>query len=46
MISTPLLWGLVLSGHTTEQSLTVYRELALTDVADEYEKAMQTFPIR
>jgi integrase/recombinase XerD len=36
----------LLSGHTTEQSLTVYRELALTDVADEYEKAMQTFPIR
>jgi integrase/recombinase XerD len=36
----------LLSGHTTEQSLAVYRELALSAVADEYEKAMQTFPIR
>ena len=36
----------LLSGHTTEQSLAVYRELALSDVADEYEKAMQTFTIR
>jgi integrase/recombinase XerD len=36
----------LLSGHTTEQSLAVYRELALSDVAKEYETAMQTFPIR
>jgi len=36
----------LLSGHTTEQSLAVYRELALSDVAGEYEKAMKTFPIR
>ena len=36
----------LLSGHTTEQSLAVYRELALVDVADEYEVAMQVFPVR
>ena len=36
----------LLSGHTTEQSLAVYRELALSDVAEEYERAMQRFPIR
>jgi integrase/recombinase XerD len=36
----------ILSGHTTEQSLAVYRKLALVDVADEYEAAMQTFPVR
>jgi hypothetical protein len=36
----------LLSGHTTEQSLAVYRELALSDVAEEYQTAMQTFPVR
>jgi integrase/recombinase XerD len=36
----------LLSGHTTEQSLAVYRELALSDVAEEYEAAMRTFPAR
>ena len=36
----------LLSGHTTEQSLAVYRELALSDVAEEYEMAMQRFPVR
>jgi hypothetical protein len=36
----------LLSGHTTEQSLAIYRALALSDVAGEYEKAMQTFPVR
>jgi integrase/recombinase XerD len=36
----------LLSGHTTEQSLAVYRGLALSDVADEYEAAMRTFPVR
>ena len=36
----------LLSGHTTEQSLAVYRTLALSDVAEEYETAMRTFPIR
>jgi site-specific recombinase XerD len=36
----------LLSGHTTEQSLAVYRTLALSDVTEEYETAMRTFPIR
>jgi integrase/recombinase XerD len=36
----------LLSGHTTEQSLAVYRDLGLADVAGEYEEAMKTFPIR
>jgi integrase/recombinase XerD len=36
----------LLSGHTMEQSLAVYRELSLSDVADEYEQAMRTFPVR
>jgi integrase/recombinase XerD len=36
----------LLSGHTTEQSLAVYRALVLADVAGEYEEAMKTFPIR
>jgi integrase/recombinase XerD len=36
----------LLSGHATEQSLAVYRELALSDVAGEYEAAMQAFPVR
>jgi integrase/recombinase XerD len=36
----------LLSGHTEEQSLVRYRELALSDVSDEYEAAMQTFPVR
>jgi len=36
----------LLSGHAAEQSLAVYRELALSDVAAEYEAAMQRFPVR
>ncbi len=36
----------LLSGHSTEQSLAVYRDLSLADVAEEYEEAMKTFPIR
>ena len=36
----------LLSGHTAEQSLAMYRELTLGDVADEYEAAMRTFPVR
>jgi integrase/recombinase XerD len=35
----------LLSGHTAEQSLAVYRSLALSDVAEEYEAAMRTFPV-
>jgi integrase/recombinase XerD len=36
----------LLSGHATEQSLAVYRELTLSDVAGDYQAAMQTFPVR
>jgi integrase/recombinase XerD len=36
----------LLSGHSEEKSLAIYRDLALADVADEYESAMQMFPIR
>ena len=36
----------LLSGHAVEQSLAVYRALALSDVVDEYEAAMQHFPVR
>jgi integrase/recombinase XerD len=36
----------LLSGHTTEQSLAIYRTLALSDIADESEEAMRTFPVR
>ena len=36
----------LLSGHTAEQSLAVYRALALSDVSEEYEAAMRLFPIR
>src|SRR5262245_19898114 len=36
----------LLSGHAVEQSLAVYRALALSDVVDDYEAAMQHFPVR
>jgi site-specific recombinase XerD len=36
----------LLSGHTAEQRLALYRELTLRDVVDEYETAMRTFPVR
>jgi hypothetical protein len=36
----------LLSGHTSEQSLAVYRKLALSDAAEEYEAAMRSFPVR
>jgi integrase/recombinase XerD len=36
----------LLSGHAVEQSLAVYRALALSDVVAEYEAAMQHFPVR
>jgi hypothetical protein len=35
----------VLGGHATEQSLAMYRNLALPAVAMEYIAAMKTFPI-
>ena len=36
----------LLSGHSEEKSLAIYRGLALADVMDEYEEAMKAFPIR
>jgi len=36
----------LLSGHAEEKSLAIYRDLALADVAEEYESAMQAFPVR
>ncbi len=36
----------LLSGHSEEKSLAIYRDLALSDVAEEYETAMQMFPLR
>jgi hypothetical protein len=36
----------LLSGHAEENSLAIYRDLALADVSDEYEQAMRSFPIR
>jgi site-specific recombinase XerD len=36
----------LLSGHSEEKSLSIYRDLALADVAGEYEQAMRTFPVR
>lgn len=36
----------LLSGHSEEKSLATYRNLALPDVAGEYEEAMRSFPVR
>lgn len=36
----------LLSGHSEEKSLAIYQDLALSDVAGEYEEAMKFFPIR
>lgn len=36
----------LLSGHSEEKSLAIYRDLALADVMDEYEEAMKAFPIQ
>lgn len=36
----------LLSGHSEEKSLAIYQDLALADVAEEYESAMQMFPVR
>ena len=36
----------LLSGHSEEKSLAIYRDLALADVAAKYESAMQKFPVR
>jgi integrase/recombinase XerD len=36
----------LLSGHAEEKNLAMYRDLALSDVAGEYEEAMKSFPVR
>ena len=36
----------LLSGHSHEKNLAIYRDLALSDVANEYEQAMKAFPIQ
>jgi integrase/recombinase XerD len=36
----------LISGHTEEKSLAIYRDLALSDIADDYEEAMRAFPVR
>ncbi|HEY9783870.1 MAG TPA: tyrosine-type recombinase/integrase [Candidatus Obscuribacterales bacterium] len=36
----------LISGHADEKSLAIYRDLALSDVVDEYEQAMQRFPLK
>jgi len=36
----------VLSGHSDERSLAIYRDLALADITDEYEEAMESFPVQ
>jgi hypothetical protein len=37
---------MLLLPHSEEKSLAIYRDLALTDVAADYESAMRTFPVR
>lgn len=36
----------LLSGHAEEKSLSIYQDLALADVAEEYETAMNEFPLK
>ena len=36
----------LLSGHSEEKSLAIYRDLALSDVVEEYESAMEKFPVK
>lgn len=36
----------LLSGHSEEKSLAIYQDLALSDVAEEYEEALKSFPVR
>jgi hypothetical protein len=33
----------MISGHTEEKSLAIYRDLASADVSNEYEEAMKSF---
>jgi hypothetical protein len=34
------------TSHAEEKSLAIYRDLALSDVAEEYEEAMRAFRVR
>ena len=36
----------LLSGHSQEKNLAIYRDMALSDVAEEYEQAMRSFPVQ
>jgi integrase/recombinase XerD len=36
----------LLSGHSQEKNLAIYRDMALSDVAEEYEQAMKSFPVQ
>lgn len=36
----------LLNGYSEEKSLSIYRDLALADVAEEYESAMNDFPLK
>ncbi len=36
----------LISGHADKKSLAIYRDLALTDVSDEYEQAMKRYPLK
>jgi site-specific recombinase XerD len=36
----------LLSGHSQEKNLAIYRDIALSDVAEEYEQAMKSFPVQ
>jgi hypothetical protein len=36
----------LVSAHSEVKSLAIYRDLALADVAPDYEAAMRTFPVK
>ncbi len=36
----------LISGHSDRQSLSIYQDLSLVDIEDEYQKAMEDFPVK
>lgn len=36
----------LISGHSAERNLAIYRDLSLSDVESEYQQAMKTFPVQ
>lgn len=36
----------LISGHSDRQSLSIYQDLSLADIEDEYQKAMEDFPVK